>query len=598
MCGIIGYKGEKRASEFLFKGLRNLEYRGYDSVGMATIFNDNIELRKEAGNLDEVNSKLNFLEMNGNIGIAHTRWSTHGKPSAENAHPFLSSNSEIGVAHNGIIENYKELREKLEREGFSFSSDTDSEVIPFLIEKYSEKYDFEEAVKKALGDLEGSFSLVIINKFYNKIIGVRKFSPLIIGIGECEFFLASDFSAFSEYTKKVMFIEDNEMVIIDDKIKIVNLINNLEVNREIDYIDNEFIHSDKGNFEHFMLKEIHEQPESIKNPISNFLNYINYINSLKNIKRIIIIACGSSYYAGLVGKFFIESMTRIPVELDYASEFRYRNPIIDKNDLVIAISQSGETADTIGAALEAKGKNAKLYSICNVYGSSLTRISDLVMYTKAGIEIGVATTKSFVNQLVILFLFSLYFSKSLNKLSDKELNEKLEFVRKLSFQIEKILNDKSILKIVEDNYIYNNFIFLGRGVNYPIALEGALKLKEVAYIHAEGCPAAEMKHGNIALIDEKIPVIVIAIENETYYKTISNIEEIKARGGKVIVIASEGDEKIKNISDEVIYVPKTDHLLYPFLTIIPLQLIAYYIARKRNCNIDKPRNLAKSVSVE
>ena len=557
MCGIIGYKGGKKSSAILLEGIKNLEYRGYDSVGIATIYDGKIELKKDVGRVDEVNKKLNFLELNGFIGIGHTRWSTHGKPSKENAHPHISNDYSIAVVHNGIIENYNELRKELENEGFKFKSETDTEVIPLLIEKYNKKNDFEKAVIKALRRLEGSFAVIIINKDIDKLIAARRFSPLMLGVGKDEFFIASDSTAFIKHTNDIVFMEDDEMAIVSNK--------NVKI---------------------------------VENTINYFIKNNSLLHNYKNFNRILIVACGTSYYAGLIGKFLIESIVRIPVEVDYSSEFRYKDPIINNTDLVIAISQSGETADTIAAAKEAKNKKAKLIAICNVFGSSLTRMADTTLYTQAGTEIGVASTKAFTSQLAVLYLFSLHLAKINKLMNEKEINKKIKLMKKLPLQMKKILSNNKIKEISEKNFLSNNSVFLGRGVNYPVALEGALKLKEISYIHAEGSPAAELKHGHIALIEKDMPVVVIAVKDKTYYKIKSNIEEIKSRGGKIISIVNEEDEEIENISDEVIEVPETDLLLYPFLTVIPMQLIAYYTGLCRNCDIDKPRNLAKSVTVE
>ena len=598
MCGIIGYKGGKKSSAILLEGIKNLEYRGYDSVGIAIIYDGKIELKKDVGRVDEVNKKLNFLELNGFIGIGHTRWSTHGKPSKENAHPHISNDYSIAVVHNGIIENYNELRKELENEGFKFKSETDTEVIPLLIEKYNKKNDFEKAVIKALRRLEGSFAVIIINKDIDKLIAARRFSPLMLGVGKDEFFIASDSTAFIKHTNDIVFMEDDEMVIIDDGFKIVNITDNKIIDKKIEHNRINYYSAEKGNYRHFMLKEIHEQPRVVENTINYFIKNNSLLHNYKNFNRILIVACGTSYYAGLIGKFLIESIVRIPVEVDYSSEFRYKDPIINNTDLVIAISQSGETADTIAAAKEAKNKKAKLIAICNVFGSSLTRMADTTLYTQAGTEIGVASTKAFTSQLAVLYLFSLHLAKINKLMNEKEINKKIKLMKKLPLQMKKILSNNKIKEISEKNFLSNNSVFLGRGVNYPVALEGALKLKEISYIHAEGSPAAELKHGHIALIEKDMPVVVIAVKDKTYYKIKSNIEEIKSRGGKIISIVNEEDEEIENISDEVIEVPETDLLLYPFLTVIPMQLIAYYTGLCRNCDIDKPRNLAKSVTVE
>jgi len=604
MCGILGYKGKRNASEILLNGIRNLEYRGYDSVGMVTI-NNGLLVKKDSGKVDEVNNKVNFLELKGHMGMAHTRWSTHGAPTKANAHPHLSSDGNIAVVHNGIIENYAELKRELEIEGWKFKSETDTEVIPFLIEKYARRLGFEKGVRDALRRLEGTFAVVVLNKDSDKMIAARRMSPLVIGVGKGEWFLASDIPAFIEYTRDAIFVEDNEMVIVDKSAEISNFVTGDKVNRMIKRIDWSLEQVQKGEYEHFMIKEIHEQPRAIEDTFRERIEGSEVIfeeldnEQMKKVKRIVMVACGTSWHACLAGKFMIESLGKIPVEVDYASEFRYRNPIISENDLLIAVSQSGETADTLAAIKEAKSKGSKVLSVCNVVGSSIARKSDNVIYTRAGPEIGVASTKSFVTQVTVLYLFGVYLAQLRRTWPKEHLAERIESLKGIPRQIKMILDEKEkVMECAKNNYFRQNALFLGRGTNYPIALEGALKLKEVSYIHAEGYPAAEMKHGPIALIDNQMPVFVIAVRDSTYEKIKGNIEEIKARGGIVTAISTNDDEEIKAMCSYMISVPKTSGLLYPLLTVVPLQLLAYYIAKYRGCDIDKPKNLAKAVTVE
>jgi glucosamine--fructose-6-phosphate aminotransferase (isomerizing) len=604
MCGIIGYKGQRDANQVVIKGLKKLEYRGYDSWGIALKQNNGLRLIKKVGKIGQVE---NLSEENSNTAIGHTRWSTHGEPSDINAHPHLSQNKKIAVVHNGIIENYEELKNELKEKGYVFNSKTDTEVIPHLIEEYSKTDGFEDAVKLALKRLDGTFAVVILNKDSDKIIAARRASPLILGLGDNEFFVASDVPAFIEYTKKVVFLEDDDMIVIDKDYKIENFETGKTIDRKPVKMEWNAEQAQKGKYEHFMLKEIFEQPDSVKNTISSrikgnkvmFEDFNLTEDYIKTISRIIIVACGTSWHAGIIGKFVIEALGKIPVEVDYASEFRYRNPIIDEKTLVIAISQSGETADTLAAVKEAKSKGAKVLSVCNVMGSSIPRESDTTIYTRAGIEIGVASTKAFTSQLSVLYLFGVYLAQLKKTWPEEHLAERLEYIKNIPEQIGSVLKeDKDIISCAKKYYRKTNALYLGRGTNYPIALEGALKLKEVSYLHAEGYPAAEMKHGPIALIDSQMPVVVVAIKDESYNKIKGNMEEIKSRGGKIIAIATEGDEEIKKLADKVLYVPKTSGLLYPFLTVIPLQLLAYHIAKFRECDIDHPRSLAKAVTVE
>jgi len=598
MCGIFGYNGTQNSFSIVFNGLKDLEYRGYDSWGVASLIDGNINVIKKTGRIGE---DFGGKEIKSCVSIGHTRWSTHGKPSDKNAHPHLSCDGKIAVVHNGIIENHDKIRERLK--GHKFKSETDTEVIAHLIEEYMKKYDYKEAIVKALGELEGSFALMILNSEREDIIAVRRESPLVIGIKGEEFFLSSDLLALLRHTKEIVFVEDDEMVIFNSGFKMINFVSGEIVNRNPEVMDIDFSESDKGDFSHFMLKEIYEQPKAIEKTISGDggegVVFQIPDEVFSKLNRVVIVACGTSWHAGLVGEYWIERFAGIPVEVEYASEFRYRKPIIDENVLIIAISQSGETADTLAAVKEAKSGGAFIFSICNVFGSTLTRLSDLVVYTRAGAEIGVASTKAFTTQLSVLYLLSLFFGHKKGDLDDEEVERRIGFLKGVPKQIEDILNnEKKVREIAENYYLDKNALYLGRGLNFPIALEGALKLKEVSYIHAEGYPAAEMKHGPIALIDKDMPVVFIAAKDKTYEKVMANIEEVKSRKGKVIALASEGDSVVAGKVDHVLYIPEADHFILPFLTVIPLQLLAYYIADLRGCEIDKPRNLAKSVTVE
>ncbi len=610
MCGIIGIVGcEKNLGKRLLESIKKLEYRGYDSAGLATISENRIFIKKDIGKIDEVDKKVNFSELRGNIGLAHTRWATNGGVTKENSHPHTDCKNQISIVHNGIIENYSELKSELMQKGHIFKSDTDTEVIAHLIE---DNYDgiIEEAAKKALKKIEGSYALGILSaKEPNKLIAARNESPLIIGLGKDENFIASDVPAILEHTNKVIYLGDKEVAVLTKNgFKITDLNNNVK-NKEINTIEWTSEDAKKSGYEHFMLKEIYEQPKAITNTINGRLKnrHIELKDELnlsdeevKNIKKIVIVACGTSWHSGLLGEFMFEELAKIPTEVEYASEFRYRNPIVDENTLVIGISQSGETADTNAALKEAKRRKAKVVSICNVVGSSMTRISDSVLYTRAGPEIGVASTKAFTAQLTILYLITIYLSKLRNTLNDKQIHDMIQGIRKIPLQMESVLDkDKEIKKLAEIHYNKTNFLYLGRGANFPVALEGALKLKEVSYIHAEGYPAAEMKHGPIALIDENMPVVFVApYDDYTYKKILGNIEEVKARKGIVIAIVTEGDKEIANKADHVIYIPDSLYTLSSMLSVIPLQLFAYHIATLRGCDVDKPRNLSKVVTVE
>jgi glutamine---fructose-6-phosphate transaminase (isomerizing) len=609
MCGIIGVVGSKKLSETLLEGIKRLEYRGYDSVGMSCVSKNNLLIEKDIGKINEVEKKVNFKNITGSIGLAHCRWSTHGFVTKENAHPHTDCKNMISIVHNGIIENFSELKEMLIKKGHKFKSSTDTEVIAHLIED-NYKGDIEEATRKALKLTEGSYALgVICAKEPNKLIAARNESPLILGLGKEENFIASDVPAILKYTNKVIYLDNKEIAVLEKDHHYIKNSKGEVVDKQVNKIDWNSELAEKSGYEHFMLKEIHEQPRvitetlngRIKNNMVNIKEELNFNDGdLKKIDRIIIAACGTSWHSALVGEFMLEELAKIPVEVEYASEFRYRNPIINENTLVIAISQSGETADTLAAIREAKKKKAKVLSIVNVKGSSIDRESDSVLHTYAGPEIGVASTKAFTAQLIVLYLFTLFMANLKKTLGDEKISELLSKLRKLPLQMESLLNEendiKKIANIFKDK---SNSLFLGRGVNFPIALEGALKLKEVSYLHAEGYPAAEMKHGPIALIDKNMPVIFIATKDDyTYKKVLGNIHEVKARNGIVIAIATEGDEEVGKLADYYIYVPKTLYILSSILTTVPLQLLAYYVAIDRGLDPDKPRNLSKSVVVE
>ncbi|MFC2140471.1 glutamine--fructose-6-phosphate transaminase (isomerizing) [Candidatus Auribacterota bacterium] len=611
MCGIVGYIGKKKATPILLEGIKQLEYRGYDSSGIALLEKNRLKKVKAVGRIVALEEKLTNYDFNSSLGIVHTRWATHGNATLANAHPHTDSKNQIAVVHNGIIENYLYIREQLIREGHHFKSETDTEVISHLIEKYlDESLSFEEAVRRALKEIEGTYGLAIIcSKYPDRIIAARNGSPLIIGIGKEEHIIASDVSAIIKHTEQIIYLEDNEMAVVTKDNFSTTTIDNISTVKKIERISWNIDKIEKGGFKHFMLKEIFEQPESIMNTMRGRISeeeweaHLGGIKSiekflLNDLNRIIICACGTSWHAALVAEYLLEEYTRIPVEVEYSSEFRYRNPIIDKNTLVIVISQSGETADTLAALKEAKRKKATVLGINNVVGSTIARESDCGIYIHAGPEIGVASTKAFTSQLVALILLTIELGRN-REMSITKSEEFITDLKDIPKKAEKILKkSEEIKKIAHRFYQSDSFIFLGRGYNFPVALEGALKLKEISYIHAEGYPAAEMKHGPIALITPKFPTMIIATQGSTYKKTLSNLEEIKARKGKVIAIATEGDKLVSKKADYVIYIPKVVEPLIPLLSVIPLQLFAYYIAVKRKCDVDKPRNLAKSVTVE
>ena len=613
MCGIVGYIGNKDPVPILLKGLKRLEYRGYDSSGIALLQDNNLAHIKRAGKVSDLQTLVDDSSINGNCGIAHTRWATHGIPNDINAHPHLDHSGKIALVHNGIFENYKTIKKLLEKQGVQFTSDTDTEVIVQLISELyynNEKLTFEDSVRAALQEVVGAYGIVALCADEpNKIIAARMGSPLVLGVGEGEYFLASDASPIIEHTRNVIYLDDNEFVIIDnEEYSISNIKSKKIISKTLTKIDLTIEEIEKGEFPHFMLKEIHDQKHSISDTMRGRLNLddgttnlggiLNYLPNILSASRIYITACGTSWHAGLIGKHLIEEYARVPVHVEYASEFRYRNAIIDPNTIVIAISQSGETADTLAAIKKAKELGAITLGICNVVGSSISRETDAGIFTHAGPEIGVASTKAFTAQVTVLIMLALNIGrkKGLSKDRGKELINALKRIdQDVSDILSNIDNIKNVAKLTSTA---NHYLYLGRGINFPVALEGALKLKEISYVHAEGYPAAEMKHGPIALIDEKMPVVFIAPQDDTFYKVLSNIEEVKARGGIVISITDKINSSIKSISDFVLAVPKTHKYVFPITSSIILQILAYELAVYRKCEIDQPRNLAKSVTVE
>lgn len=612
MCGIVGYIGQKEAQPILLNGLKRLEYRGYDSSGIALLLSGKkaISIRKSPGKINALETLLKKKPLSGSIGIAHTRWATHGAPNQVNAHPHNDCCNEIAVVHNGIIENYVKLKNELIKEGHTFKSQTDTEVIVHLIEKFSKNSRLEEAVCKTLVKLEGSFAIAVISqKEPDKLIGARMGSPLIVGLGKDENFLASDAPAILDCTKDIVFLGENELAVLTAGGCKITDFNGAVLERKATRINWDIAQAQKQGYKHFMLKELNEQPKIIEHLLSARIekttNRVKFEEQkipeerLKKIKNIAIVACGTAYHAGVVGKYILESICSIPTAVDVSSEFRYRDLLIDQDTLVIAISQSGETADTLAGVRQAKKLGAAVLSVCNVLGSTLTRESDGIIYTHAGPEIGVASTKAYTAQLVALYLFAFYLAEIRNIIPQEKINAYIEAFKRVPKQQEEILKyQNDIGRLARNHSHFGSFLYLGRNINFPSALEGALKLKEISYIPAEGYAAGEMKHGPIALIDEYRAVVCITCESHVYEKMISNLQEIKARKGKIIAIASEGDTKIKDQTKEVIYVPKCDELFSPLLVALPLQLIAYHIAVKRGCDVDQPRNLAKSVTVE
>jgi glucosamine--fructose-6-phosphate aminotransferase (isomerizing) len=615
MCGIVAYMGEKNAYPILIKGLHRLEYRGYDSAGVALVERDkDIRLYKCKGKVADLELFTKGKDISGTIGVGHTRWATHGIPDDKNAHPHYSETEELVIIHNGIIENYASLKKELINRGHVFKSDTDTEVLIYLIEniRKNEQVELVQAIQMALNQVVGAYAIVILSKSNpDLMIGAKKGSPLVVGVGQNhEYFIASDATPIIEYTRNVVYLDDEEIVILErGKEMKIKTIKNQDKTPYIQALEMQLETIEKGGFDHFMLKEIYEQPRSIRDNMRGRLNLelgevtlggiIDFQSKILNAHRIIIVACGTSWHAGLVGEYLIEDLARIPVEVEYASEFRYRNPIITENDLVIAISQSGETADTLAAIELAKSKGATIFGICNVVGSSIPRTTHAGSYTHAGPEIGVASTKAFTAQVTVLTLMALVFAHKKGTISEAKYRSLLIGLDSIPDQVERMLKLDDKIKYISSIYKdANNFLYLGRSYNFPIALEGALKLKEISYIHAEGYPAAEMKHGPIALIDEEMPVVVIAPNKGAYEKILSNVQEVKARGGKIIAIVTEGDVDVSSLADHTIEIPEVDEELTPLMCVVPLQLLAYHIAIMRGCNVDQPRNLAKSVTVE
>ncbi len=612
MCGIVGYIGNKEAFPILIKGLKRLEYRGYDSAGIA-LLNGELNVYKKAGKVSELEKVTDGKHTYATIGIGHTRWATHGEPNDTNAHPHLSQSGDLAIIHNGIIENYASIKEELTKRGYKFHSDTDTEVLVNLIEEVrkQENSSLEDAVRIALNEVVGAYAIVVLDrKNPDHLVAARKGSPLVIGIGEDEFYIASDATPIIEYTKNVVYLDDQEYAVVERSGAFtVKTLGNVQKSPAIQKLEMSLETIEKGGFEHFMLKEIYEQPKVIADSLRGRMNAAQgwiklgglseYINRIDKADRFVVTACGTSWHSGLIGEYLIEDLARVSVEVEYASEFRYRNPIIDERDVVLAISQSGETADTLAAIELAKERRALIYGICNVIGSSIARASHAGSYTHAGPEIGVASTKAFSTQICILTLIALQIAQQKGTISTSKLREILYELENIPSKIEETLklNDqiKELAAIYKDA---SNFLYLGRGYNFPVALEGALKLKEISYIHAEGYPAAEMKHGPIALIDEEMPVVFLATNQSAYEKIVSNVQEVKARKGKIIAVVNKGDTQIRALADHIIEVPETEEVLSPLVTIVPLQLLAYHIAILRGCNVDQPRNLAKSVTVE
>ncbi|EOD00842.1 glutamine--fructose-6-phosphate transaminase (isomerizing) [Caldisalinibacter kiritimatiensis] len=608
MCGIVGYIGNRNVAEILIEGLEKLEYRGYDSAGIAVLGNDEVKVKKYKGRLSVLRENIQNEDINGTIGIGHTRWATHGEPSDVNSHPHTNSTGSIAVVHNGIIENYMKIKQQLQEKGYKFVSETDTEVISHLIDYHFEG-DLVEAVKKAVADLEGAYALGVINKDNpDRLVAVRKDSPLIVGVGEGENFIASDIPAILKHTRKVYILEDGEMAILEkDKIELMKT-DGTPIKKDVYVVNWDVEAAEKGGYDHFMLKEIYEQPKAIRDTLSPRVNNENEIRlddisitkeELDRINRVYIIACGTAYHAGLLGKILIEKYVNVPVIADVASEFRYGNTFIDENTLMIVVSQSGETADTLAALRLAKEKGARVIAVTNVVGSTISREADDVFYTWAGPEIAVASTKAYTTQLVSLALIAMQMATIKGTITEEDYSGILNGLNKLSKQVKSLLEKEDLVKeAAKEIYNAEHIFYIGRGIDYDVAREGALKLKEISYIHCEAMPAGELKHGTIALIEEGTPVIAVATQEHLYEKMVSNIKEVKARGAYVIALAKEGNEDIEETADSVIYIPEVIDELTSVLNVIPLQLLAYYVAVMRGCDVDKPRNLAKSVTVE
>lgn len=611
MCGIVGYIGHREAYPVILKGLKRLEYRGYDSAGVALI-NAGLKVYKKKGKVAELEESVIGKDLHANIGIGHTRWATHGEPSDRNAHPHVSNNGELAMIHNGIIENYVSIKNDLLTKGYTFKSDTDTEVLLNFIEdiKKNNHCSLEEALRVALKRIVGAYCILLIDKNDPEtIIAARKGSPLVIGIGKGEHFLASDASPIIEYTKEVVYVNDYEIAIVRPDELVLKNLGNEKQTPFITKLDMELAAIEKGGYEHFMLKEINEQPETIHDCLRGRLlpesgqiimsGVDDHLEALKNANRMVIVACGTSWHAGLIAEYVIEELCRIPVEVEYASEFRYRNPVVNKGDVIIAISQSGETADTLVALGSAKEKGAFIFGVVNAVGSSIARLSDAGAYSHAGPEIGVASTKAFTGQLAVLIMMALKIGFAKGTINEERYINLVKELAAVPEKVKTILADTTNIKRIAEKYKdAHDFLFLGRGYNFPVALEGALKLKEISYIHAEGYPAAEMKHGPIALVDDQLPVVFVATKDSYYEKIVSNVQEIKARKGKVIAVATEADAVIPNMADDVMFVPDADEIIAPLLSVVPLQLLSYYVGVAKGFDVDKPRNLAKSVTVE
>ncbi len=611
MCGIVAYTGYREAYPVLLKGLKRLEYRGYDSAGIA-LLNGDLNVYKKKGKVSDLESHLKETQLHSTIGVGHTRWATHGQPNDVNAHPHYSFNKRLAIIHNGIIENYNVLKQDLTNKGYQFLSETDSEVLVHFIEdvQANSNCSLEEAIRLALHQVVGAYAIVVISKDHpDTLFAARKGSPLVIGVGKGEHFLASDATPIIEYTSDVIYLDDLEIAVITkDKVSIKSL-DDVLTTPYVHTLEMELEAIEKNGFDHFMLKEIFEQPKSVKDSMRGRVNAAKghlllgglreYLNKLVHAQRVVILGCGTSWHAGLVAEYLFEEFARIPVEVEYASEFRYRNPIINEGDVVIAISQSGETADTLAAIELAKSKGAIIFGVCNVVGSSIPRATHAGAYTHAGPEIGVASTKAFTAQVTVLSMMAIIVARAKGTITESQYQELLVEFENIPAKIQRILDKHAQIEYIADIFKdARNFLFLGRGYNFPVALEGALKLKEISYIHAEGYPAAEMKHGPIALIDEEMPVVFIATRDSSYEKIISNIQEVRARKGRVIVVATEGDALVEKMAEFVIEIPHTHEALVPLLSVIPLQILSYHIAVMRGCNVDQPRNLAKSVTVE
>ncbi|HYE53830.1 MAG TPA: glutamine--fructose-6-phosphate transaminase (isomerizing) [Chitinophagaceae bacterium] len=611
MCGIVAYIGPRQAYPIILKGLKRLEYRGYDSAGVA-LLNHGLKVYKKKGKVADLEETLVGQDLEGHTGIGHTRWATHGEPSDRNAHPHYSANGKMAMIHNGIIENYAQIKQELVNKGYTFISDTDTEVLLKFIEDIQQhnNCDLEEAVRVALKRIVGAYVIVLIDQDHpDTLIAVRKGSPLVIGIGKGEHFLASDASPIIEYTKEVVYVNDYELAIIKPDELVLKNLGNEKITPFIQKLDMELAAIEKGGYDHFMLKEIFEQPDTIFDCLRGRLDVVNgtitmagvqnNLDKLVNANRIIMIACGTSWHAGLVAEYIFEELCRIPVEVEYASEFRYRNPVINKGDVIIAISQSGETADTLVAIEKAKEQGAFIFGVVNVVGSSIARVSHAGAYTHAGPEIGVASTKAFTAQLAVLSMIALKIGLEKGTLDQQRYQHLINELHDVPEKVKSLLATHEHIRELADKYKdARDFLYLGRGYNFPVALEGALKLKEISYIHAEGYPAAEMKHGPIALVDEQLPVVFIATKDSYHEKVLSNMQEIKARKGKILSVISEGDDTASGLSHDIMTVPPADELIAPLLTVVPLQLLAYYIGVAKGCDVDKPRNLAKSVTVE